>query len=1431
MSFIIHFSKRAQTIVIFLSLFIFVHRLQAQVPGLYINEVSQGASGSKEYVELIVVGTPTCSAIPTLDLRGWYIDDNNGNHATGTGTGIATGCVRLSQDPFWSAVPIGTLIVFYNDADLNASIPAQDLSMADGNCRLVIPISNCQLLEKNSSLPSTATATYPTTGFTTCGNWTNISMANSDDSFQTLDPSGNLFHSVSWGNNTLNDIIYFSGTSAGMVAMMSNNVNNNITTQSNWTRSAVAGNETPGSPNNAGNNDWICSMNNGCTPLLPISVSGSQINPSCLCTGSATVNASGGFTGCGNSYTYSWSPAGGNNSTATNLCAGNYTVTVSDINGCTQTQSFILTSPPPFTLSNTQTNVSCHNGNDGSATINPSGGTGPFTYSWAPSGGNNATATGLSAGNYTVTVTDASSCSGTITVSITQPFAIIAAASHTNVSCNGDNSGSATVVASGGTPGYSYSWSPSGGNAATANNLSAGNYTCTITDNNGCTATHSFSITQPPALTISSTQNNISCNGGNDGAASVVMNGGVTAYNFSWSPSGGTNASATSLTAGNYTCTVTDANGCTITESVTLTEPLAISGAATSTPAACGGNNGTATVNATGGIPSYTYSWAPSGGTNASASGLIAGTYTCTITDANGCTGTAITTVNNASGPSASIASSGNNSCAGGNSGTATVTVSSGTGPFSYSWMPSGGTAATASNLSAGNYTCTVTDANGCISSVSVIITEPPALNASGSVVNVLCAGGNNGTASVNVSGGTPGYSYLWSPGGGTNATENALTAGSYTCTITDANGCTTQSVLALTEPTPISVSVSSVNANCNSSDGSATVTASGGAGAFIYSWSPAGGNAATASNLSQGNYTCTITDANGCTTTASVTINSSSAPVAGISAVSDISCNGANDGTANANVTGGSGNYSYTWSPAGGNSSMAINLSPGTYTCTATDTQTGCSDTAIVTITQPSLLTTSVTVTPIGCNATTSATATPAGGTMPYSYSWSSGGTNATENNLAPSTYTVTVTDAHGCSSVQTFTVTPSSNITLSATSSNLTCFGSNNGTATVTPSGGVSPYTYSWSPSGGTNATANGLSSGTYTCTITDANGCTATQTFLITQPAQLTSTGASSNVLCNGTSTGSATVTASGGTGTYTYSWSPFGGTNNSANNLSAGNFTCIITDANGCSAIHTFSITQPSVLAASSGDDSICPGSPATLSVSANGGTAPYTCSWSNGPTTPSQFVSPPSTTTYTVTVTDANGCTNLATATVLVFPSPSAGISSNTSNGVYVIDPLNPLCFSGTGTSVANWYWDLNGNFSSQQNNCFTLTAADTGSFCANLFTVSTHGCTDTVYTCIEVMEVNYQVPNVFTPNADGMNDIFTISNEGMQNFHCEIYDRWGVKMYEWDAPGGGWDGKNSSGKEAVNGVYYWTLHMQDYSGKEYDLHGFVHLIR
>ncbi len=448
-------------------------------------------------------------------------------------------------------------------------------------------------------------------------------------------------------------------------------------------------------------------------------------------------------------------------------------------------------------------------------------------------------------------------------MTITEPAVLTSSiASQTNVSCNGGNSGSATVTASGGTTAYSYAWAPSGGNAATAIGLTAGTYVCTVTDGNGCTSNASVTITEPTLLTSSITsQTNISCNGGNNGSATVTASGGTVAYSYAWAPSGGNAATASSLAAGSYTCTITDANGCTTTASCIITQPTALTSSVSSqTNILCnGGNNGSATVTASGGNPSYTYSWMPSGGNAATASSLTAGTYTCTITDANGCTTNptvAITEPSAISGvPTTTPATCGSNN------GSATMTASGGTPAYTYSWAPSGGNSATAANLAAGIYTCTITDAHGCSSSFTASVSNSggPTVTVS-SQTNPTCNGGNNGSATVNVTGGNGPYTYSWSPSGGNAATASGLTAGSYTCTVIDANNCTVFTNISLINPAPIVISLGNDTSICSPS----TVSFCAPAGYSSYLWSTTSTSSCITAGTS-GCYSVIATDANGC--------------------------------------------------------------------------------------------------------------------------------------------------------------------------------------------------------------------------------------------------------------------------------------------------------------------------------------------------------------------------------------------------------------------------------------------------------------------------------------------------------------------------------------------------------------------------------------
>jgi hypothetical protein len=550
--------------------------------------------------------------------------------------------------------------------------------------------------------------------------------------------------------------------------------------------------------------------------------------------------------------------------------------------------------PSPALTVSSQTNALC-NGGTGSATVTGTGGTG-YTYNWSPSGGTAATATGLSAGTYTVNVTNTCGSNNNLTVTITQPTVVSATSTQNNITCNGANNGTATVSPSGGTPGYTYSWAPSGGTAATATGLAPGTYTCTITDANGCTGSRTVTITQPAVLTASAaSQSNVSCFGGTNGSATVSVSGGTTSYTYNWLPSGGTAATASGLTAGSYTCNVTDANGCTASQTFSITgpAPLVASPASIGNVSCNGGSNGSAAVNVSGGTTTYSYNWLPSGGTASSASGLTAGTYTCNVTDANGCTTSQTFNITAPSALVATAVSQTNVSCNGGTNGDATVSVSGGTTSYSYNWLPSGGTAASASGLSAGTYTCNVTDANGCTTSQTFNITAPSALVVSAaSQTNVLCNGGSTGDATVSVSGGTSSYTYNWLPSGGSLATASGLAIGSYNCNVTDANGCTASQSFNITEPAVLAAAVAtSTNpSTCSGTDGAVDITVSGGTTAYTFVWSN-GPVTEDISGVPAGSYTVNITDANGCTTSATATLTDPNAPTVTLAIPLDTVC------------------------------------------------------------------------------------------------------------------------------------------------------------------------------------------------------------------------------------------------------------------------------------------------------------------------------------------------------------------------------------------------------------------------------------------------------------------------------------------------------------------------------------------------------------
>jgi len=433
-------------------------------------------------------------------------------------------------------------------------------------------------------------------------------------------------------------------------------------------------------------------------------------------------------------------------------------------------------------VTNSSINISCFGGSNGSATATVNGGSAPYTYLWSPSGGNAATATGLAAGTYTCTITDNIGCVATTSVTIVAPSAINVSSMQQNVACFGGSNGDAMVMVSGGTGPYTYSWSPSGGSGAMAMNLSAGIYSCIVTDANGCTITQSFTITQPLVLAANITTVQNLCAGQCN--ASVVANpsGGTAPYTFS---------NLSNLCGGTYTLLITDSRGCSTSPSVSIIDPSVLIATSTSVGPSCGNAcDGIATAIVTGGTPAYSYLWNPTSSTMASINGLCSGTYFCTVIDSNGCTDSISVVLLNPTPIVVTLAQNISPACFGDCTGAATVMATGGSGPLTWLWTPTGCITQTCVGLCAGSYSVAVTDSIGCSVTTNVIITEPDALTANSTHTDETLAIANDGTATVIPSGGTAPYTYSWAPTGGTNATATGLDAGTYTCTITDINGC-----------------------------------------------------------------------------------------------------------------------------------------------------------------------------------------------------------------------------------------------------------------------------------------------------------------------------------------------------------------------------------------------------------------------------------------------------------------------------------------------------------------------------------------------------------------------------------------------------------------------------------------------------------------
>lgn len=740
-------------------------------------------------------------------------------------------------------------------------------------------------------------------------------------------------------------------------------------------------------------------------------------------TGIATVLAQGG-TG---DYSYLWDNNANDQTSdvASGLTAGDYSVTVTDENGCEVEALATVIENSNIDLQISADSTLCFDSADGSATVLVIGGVSDYNYSWNEVGnptivGTTSTASGLTAGDYRVITTDAVGCLDTAFIEVLNPEALDISAASTPVLCFGSEDGIITLTPSGGTTPYNYTWSDGGATLVERNDLLAGDYTITLTDDNDCTIEISSTVDSPTAIDAVYTLTDPNCFEGSDGSITTTPSGGTPDYSFNWSD-GQMVANPIDLPAGNISVTITDGNNCEFTDMLTLQEPVEMTLDVTGEDPGCFGEaTGFANANANGGTGQLSYQW-NNGGMTATINAIPLGTYSVTVTDENNCTIESSIQLDQPTELTAEMTST-LVGCFGEDDGTATITPTGGTNPYDYTWS-NAQQSQTATALAVGAYTVTVTDAQGCMTTESVDIGSVPLMNVAYTSNDISCFEGSDGTISVEVTGGGGGFSYNWSPALPNSPGVSGLESGNYNLTISDALGCEETLNVTLTEPTALVVQGNPQDVSCYEySDGAVQLIVNGGIADYNYVWSN-GTIEQHATSLSSGTYSVSVTDANGCLTVESFEIETPEALRINFDAT-DIDCHGEATGIATSEVSGGSPGYNYLWNNGLTNPTIG-NVLSGMYTLQITD-QHGCIEIDSVYIDQPDApLHADIAVEDISCfegrDGLISAATT--GGTPPYSYSLDNLNYNGSPHQigLMSGTYNLFIQDANGCMFIET--------------------------------------------------------------------------------------------------------------------------------------------------------------------------------------------------------------------------------------------------------------------------------------------------------------------------------------------------------------------------------------------------------------------------
>jgi gliding motility-associated-like protein len=1010
---------------------------------------------------------------------------------------------------------------------------------------------------------------------------------------------------------------------------------------------------------------------NGCTKTIsinitePASVSISAIVTNILCFAGSNGSIDLTLTGGVNPINSSWTGVNylGNNYNAstqdiTNLKAGEYTVTILDGNGCSKDSIFQIIQPNELLIADTLLNVSCFGLDDGFIDLTITGGMPGYSFVWDGPGvftSNNQDIANLSQGNYSVIVTDTNGCVKNATYSITEPTQINILQTIQNINCSGDSTGSIEVSVSGGTPFltspfYTFNWTnvidPILQNQI---NLSSGNYTLTATDQNNCSVTESYTITQNAPIVLNFSVAGNTCSYDSSGSINLTPSGGQAPYNYTWTPNivGFNNQDIFNLGNGTYTVEVTDNFGCLANGSAVITSNLSIIADATVENINCnGGANGSISLVISGGDPNYAVSWTKIGGgysaTGASILNLTAGFYIYSITDASSCIliDTLLVTE-----PLPLLVDATVNApfCNNVNDGSIILQINQGTSPYSILWT-AGITSNndTINNLSSGNYSVLVSDSVGCQISNTYLLLNTEEIVINESIVNIQCNGSESGGINLAITGGISPYSILWNGPSITPLNETLedifnLAAGIYQVSVIDSAGCSLNEQYTIDEALPIQLSYTKNDINCfDAATGFIDLTITGGTSPYDFEWlaSIILNNNEDQAGLVAGFYTITVTDEDLCSidTTIELTQN---IPITIAANINNAQCSGINTGTIDISAGGGISGYNFEWTGPSINAGNfqnedLTNLAAGNYSLSITD-GIGCIKDTSFFVGQEEPITATFDLTNIACNGLNTgeidADINSTNTINLISWSNDSGFISNAEDlaGLAAGNYYLFASDNVGCSFSDTILLTQPNRIILNRSIINIDCNGNSNASISTNIAGGSPSYIFTWSGGNITVANQNdenlfGLIAGAYILNILDSNNCSFDTTITITQPNILGVNLAVSNILCAG-ETADIIGNVFGGTQPYTIKWTDESNNTISSTipieNLPAGNYSLTLLDSNFCSVDTVISILQPDSLNISYDiTNSNCLLSNGEIIANILGGVTPYQYIWKN-----------------------------------------------------------------------------------------------------------------------------------------------------------------------------------------------------------------------